>query len=172
MMRSSVDGRITRGKERDAFGWGSPEDAQFLAEQIAQNKLIVMGSGTYEAAKSHIQLSPERLRVVLTRTPEKYELETRSGMLEFSSEEPFELIARLEQAGYKNMLLFGGAQTAGRFLEFINELFLTVEPVLFSQGTPIITGELSNVPLKLIDSRQLNGRGTLLLHYEVIKNAV
>lgn len=172
MLRSSVDGRITRGRERDASLWASKEDAQLLFDQLSSNNLIVMGSGTYDAAKSHIKLTSEKLRVVLTRNPEKYQSEAKPGMLEFSNEEPRDLIERLEKSGYKNMLLFGGARTAGRFLKDIDEVLFTIEPVIFGRGTPIITGELLNIPLKLVEFRRLNPRGTLFLRYEVIKNAV
>ncbi len=171
MLHSSIDGKITRGKEQDASVWASKEDAGILFEQIADNNLIVMGRKTFEAARNRIKLDPQKLRVVLTRNPKHFQNLTRPGMLEFSNEEPTDLVKRLSTAGYERMLLFGGGQTAARFFKssLVDELWLTVEPYVFGSGTPIVADEPLDVSLELFDLRRLNPRGTLHLRYEVIK---
>lgn len=174
MLRSSLNGFTTRGKERDDSVWASPEDGEILRRQIEQNNLIVMGRKTFDAARSHIKLDPSKLRVVLTRNPRKYKNLIQTGVLEFSDEEPVELVKRLGKAGYDRMLLFGGSETAARFFKgsLINELLLTVEPYIFDKGTPIISDQSLEVGLKLLDFQRLNTRGTLHLRYQVIKNGV
>jgi dihydrofolate reductase len=49
----------------------------------------------------------------------------------------------------------------------VDEVYLTIEPVLFGQGIPF-TREPLRVPLKLLDTTNLNA-STVLLHYAIEK---
>jgi riboflavin biosynthesis pyrimidine reductase len=72
--------------------------------------------------------------------------------------------------GYHNMLLVGGSEIFRLFLEYqlVNYLFVTMEPFIFGQGTPMIQlGDALNTPLHLEEVSQLNTQGTLLLKYRV-----
>ena len=166
----SIDGKMTRGDEPPAR-WASAEDQTFFFDHIAQANLIVMGRETYTASRSVIKLKPAKLRIVLTRQPEKYAAETVPGQLEFSSESPITLIKRMRNLGYKKMLLMGGAEIASLFLESnsINEIILTVEPLAFGVGMPMFAAQLEKmVSCELVEQKQLNDRGTLLLRYRII----
>jgi riboflavin biosynthesis pyrimidine reductase len=66
----------------------------------------------------------------------------------------------------------GGRHLGAQFLAdgLVDDLYLTFEPVLFSQGTSMVSDELwLEVPLRLQSVEQLNGRGTLLAHYTVVR---
>ena len=130
-----------------------------------------MGRETYTASKPVIKLEKGKLRIVLTRNPEKYLKETIKGQLEFTNESPEKLIERLSLLKYRQLLLVGGGVTNGLFLKqnLVDELFLTIEPKIFGRGKNIAEGQLLNTKLKLLSVKKINKNGTLLLKYEVNK---
>ena len=72
----------------------------------------------------------------------------------------------------QNVLLAGGAETNAQFFDagLVDEMYLTVEPLLLGSGLPL-TGFLQNaVQLKLMESTTLNDRGTVQLHYQVVQS--
>ena len=133
-----------------------------------QYELVVMGRKTFEA----VQPKPEvgRLRVVLTSHPDDYAVVAVTGQLEFSALTPEELVASLKARGYNSMLLVGGGAINGAFLAagLADELYLTIEPTLFGNGTPLLGNAAVDVALRLLESRQLNDQGTLLMHYAFV----
>ena len=82
---SSLNGKITKEKDPNIYSWTSKEDSQLFFSLIEKSNLIVMGSKTYEVARKFIQHKKNRLRIVLTKTPQKYLRESIGGMLEFTN---------------------------------------------------------------------------------------
>src|SRR3989344_2787374 len=117
VMVTSLDGRSTRGNETDNHTWTSPEDQKHFVETIEKAKLLIMGSKTFDAAKENMKHREGRLRVIITRTPEKYDDEKINGKLEFTNENPTDLIKRLEGQGFSEGYLVGGAHTNTEFLK-------------------------------------------------------
>lgn len=167
---SSLNGKITKGKDPNIYSWTSKEDSKLFFSLIEKNNLIVMGSKTYEAVRKIIKHRKNKLRVVLTRDPKKYSKETIMGILEFTNESPLKLIKRLEERGYEKMLLVGGATINSLFLKskLVNEICLTLEPKIFSSGANLIGEENFDILIKLINIKKLNEQGTLLLKLRVI----
>lgn len=167
-MVSSADGYITKHDDGRVYLWASPEDQAHFVSLKDQADVIIMGSQTYRAAADVIQLQPETLRVVVTRQPSAWQAKTVPGQLEFTDEAPAALLERLAQSGYQRMLLVGGSMLNAAFLAagLVNDLYLTVEPKVFGSGKHL--SNLSHqVQLELLDTRQLNEQGTLVLHYRV-----
>lgn len=166
---STLDGKITRGRDSNIYSWTSKGDQEFFRNQIEDNNLIVMGRKTYEAAKNRIVLKKGKLRVVLTRNPKKYGRYGVKGKLEFTNESPVKLVKRLEREGFDKMLLVGG-DSNGLFFQhgLVNDLYLTLEPLVFGNGKTFAAKKLLDTALKLVSVRKLNLKGTLVLHYEVI----
>lgn len=167
---SSLNGKITRGEDPNIYPWTSKEDSNFFFSQIEKNNLIVMGSKTYDVVKKFIKHRKNRLRIVLTKNPNKYLSQTIKGMLEFANDNPLKLIKKLEDRGYKKMLLVGGGAINSLFLKhnLVNEIYLTIEPKIFGTGKNLIADEDLDLSLKLMNIRKLNTQGTLLLKYKVI----
>lgn len=163
----SVNGKITKGSDPNVYKWTSQEDKLHLKETIGKASLIVMGSTTYEEAKKNITLSSQIQRVVLTSRPQDYEQEVVSGQLEFYNLTPKEVVERY-QNDHENLLLLGGSKIYSEFLKqgLIDEIWLTVEPVIFGQGKPLIDTD-RNVSMKLLSLEKLNDKGTLLLKYQL-----
>lgn len=167
----SINGKITKGSDPNIYKWTSREDKKLFYSLLARNNLIVMGSKTYEAARDKIRLSPDKLRIVLTRNPKKYVGEKILGSLEFSSETATDLVERLEEKGYSKMLLAGGGEINSLFFKskLVDELHLTIEPFIFSKGRDLISKDFIDVSLKLMKIKKLNTKGTLHLMYKVEK---
>lgn len=166
----SLDGKLTHGDDPNVHDWSSNEDAAHWKKVLQDSKLIVMGRKTYEAMAPHMDHTTGKLRIVVTSRPENFSDQTIPGALEFTNEQPRELVTRLEAAGYDSMLLAGGGRLNGTFLQAgqVSELYATIEPRLFGQGAPLVGTELLDVSLRLESCKQLNDTGTLLLQYRVL----
>lgn len=169
VMLASVDGKTTQENNENIYTWSSKEDQKHFFSLIKKNNLIVMGRATYDASQPVIKIEKGKLRIVLTRRPEKYLNQTIKGQLEFFDESPEELVKRLSLSGYKKMLLVGGSIINGLFLKqnLVDELYLTIEPKIFGSGKNIIEGQLLNNKLQLMSIKKLNKTGTLLLKYKI-----
>lgn len=169
VMVSSLNGKITNGDDSSIYKWTSKEDQSFF-EKLKDGNILVMGSKTYEAAKSIIKPTSSRRRIVLTSDPEKYKDIAVEGQLEFSNESPKQLVDRLAKYN-EQMLLVGGGKLNASFLNegLVDEMYLTIEPYVFSEGKPLVEGLGKNVFLELESCERLNNNGTLLLKYKVLK---
>lgn len=155
----TVDGFI--GKHSGHFpDWTSPEDTAFFVERTKQAGVMVMGATTYQVLVDKGRTLPGRRTLVYTRSPEKFD-----PQLETVSEDPQSLIQRLAQEGVAELAICGGSSIYGLFLEagVVDELFITIEPVVFGQGIPLFDRALDK-RYRLQESSQLN-HDTLLLHY-------
>ena len=168
-MVMSADGRTTKGDDPNIYSWTSAEDQVHFFSLIAENNLIIMGRKTYESAAEKIRLVPERLRMVMTKNPDFYADFIVKDQLEFSDEEPAALIDRLEKKGFTNALLVGGETLNWHFLKagLVNKLLLTVEPQLFGSGAGLFSCSLDSLKLELLEQKQLNEQGTMLMRYKV-----
>lgn len=164
----SLDGKLTKWEGSNIYEWSSPEDFTHFSKIRDTNSLLVMGSRTFEAV--HPQPEKERLRIVITNNPKKYASAFIAGQLEFTSEQPKQLVKRLEKLGYKQMLLVGGKRLATSFLQehLVNELWLTIEPKVFGIGESLVRAEKMNIALELLHSKKLNKQGTLFLKYKIL----
>ncbi len=165
---TSIDGRTTYGNEPGS-NWASVEDQAKFHTLLAQSKVVVMGSNTYREIKSRQKLSPTTLRIIMTHEPEVFNGDVVPGQREFTSESPKELVARLDSQGYKELLLVSGEKLSFAFLaeHLVDELWVTVEPILFGAGNGITTEPPQAVKLELQSSEKLNDKGTLLLKYRI-----
>ncbi len=170
-MVTSLDGRSTqKGHGTNIHYWTSPEDQKHFQNVVENAKLLIMGSTTYDAAKSSMQHKEGRLRVIVTRDPSKYESEKIPGQLEFSNENATDLIKRLEREGFGEGYLVGGAHTNTEFFKqnLVTEVWQSLEPKILGVGNGLVGDEEITVSLRLLSSEKLNENGTLLLKYLVL----
>lgn len=168
MLVTSLDGRTTQGDTIGTSTWASAEDQDVFKSQKDAADQIIMGSTTYDSVRDYITPSADKPRVVLTSQPERYGAEEQPG-LHFSADEPEDIIKQAEQAGYESVLLVGGAETNARFLgaKLIDEVLLTIEPVIFGSGKPFTADIPQPVDLQLISCDTLNDQGTILARYAI-----
>jgi riboflavin biosynthesis pyrimidine reductase len=134
---------------------------------MARYDAAVFGAGTYRADRVHIRprLGGDLLRMVLTRSPEAFAADVVADQLEFTAQRPDLLLADLAARGRRRCALLGGEQIYGAFLaaDLVDELVLTVEPLLFGRGRRLAHGNL-DVRFEL-DRVERLAPSTLLLRY-------
>ena len=162
----SLDGCITR-HEQEGTAFASPADQQFFRKALTSFDCCVFGAKTFEVSQADIlrNLAPERLRIVLTRSPEKYAAFHQIDRLEFTDTQPETILNDLRRREKQRCAILGGSDIYTMFLErlLVDELWLTIEPRLFGAGKRLTNGRL-DCSLRLI-SHQLLAEDTLLLKY-------
>jgi len=164
-MAQTVDGKIAKSINDNSLNWTSLEDKKHFGEVTKQIGTVIMGSKTYEAMGQ--KALKNRKLIIMTSNPKKYE--TKEGV-EFFTGTPEELVKNLESAGVDHVVLAGGARLNNSFMKdkLVDELLITVEPLIWGNGISIFEGEQIDAKLELIEIAKLN-QDTLLLHYSVIK---
>jgi dihydrofolate reductase len=164
----SADGKIARDAGQSSLDWTSREDKRFFMEKTKQIGTVVMGRSTFETIGKPL---PGRRTVVLSRKGhEATGLRpggAEAGTVEFTDEPLAELVARLEREGATGLAVCGGATVYSQFLKagLVDELFLTVEPMLFGTGVPLVS-DVGRINLALVSSAAL-GPSSVLLHYRI-----
>ncbi len=158
----SADGFIGQDSEHRSLDWRSKADAKFFIEQTKKLGIIVMGSTTYKTFRVK-QAPPGRRLIVYTTKPNSITGEN----VETTSEAPHALVKRLANEGGTGIAVGGGATINKLFVDsgLVDELYLTIEPVLFGKGVPLFSGVMDK-KLTLVDTRNLSDN-TVLLHYAV-----
>lgn len=166
---SSLDGRITKEEKVPTKLWTSTEDQEFFKRTLQESNLIVMGSGTFTPAYAISRNG--QLRIIVTKNPEKYRQYAIPEQVEFTAEDPQQLVSRLRKKGFEQMLLIGGPKITTAFFkeELIHELWITIEPRIFGKGLSLVEERKMDVQLQLFETKQLNKQGTILLKYKIIK---
>ncbi len=166
---TTLDGKITKWGDPHVFRWSSKEDQTYFKKLWNDAKLIIMGSGTFNF--DPVKPSPDRLLVIMTHEPEKYEKYSVPGQTEFTKETPSEIYSRFQKTGFNEMMVVGGPHVATSFLKanLIDELSLSLEPKIFASGGNFVIEEKLDINLRLISSEKVNEQGTLILRYEVLK---
>lgn len=160
----SVDGKLAESAGQVSTDWTSEADYKWFVEQTKACGIMVMGRKTFATINRSLK---ERLLYVMTRSPETCEPVHETVI--FTSMTPAEIVADAKARGYETLALAGGSEIHTLFFEagLVDEVYLTVEPVLFGHGVPL-TGEQSRVNLELLDTQRL-GDHAVLLHYQVKK---
>ncbi|HLN21750.1 MAG TPA: dihydrofolate reductase family protein [Bacteroidales bacterium] len=166
---STLNGKITRGDDPEVRTWSSVSDKKHYRRIWKNSNLVVMGSSTY--TQNIIRPSKSRLIVVMTSRPELYSSRNIEGQLEFTSELPGQIVKRFSASGTKLMTVVGGSKIASSFLKasLVDELVLTIEPLIFGKGINLFYEDDFEVKLKLVDITRANEDGTLITVYKIKK---
>jgi dihydrofolate reductase len=135
-MAQSLNGFIA--KENDDVSWIGKADKQKFEQETKRAGNLVMGRNTYEAMQADGNFPLRgRLNVVMTRDLPP---EPAGKDFLFTSLPPGEVVNYLQGEGFEQAMIVGGGKLAKSFLEeqLIDELYVTVEPVLFGHGVPFI----------------------------------
>ncbi|MBI4599621.1 dihydrofolate reductase family protein [Candidatus Uhrbacteria bacterium] len=158
---SSVDGRISLTK-KTLPDWTSREDWQFFQKALKKMDAVVVGRNTYKAARTRLR---KRTTYVFSRHLKRV---TRRGSVTFINPARVNLTDMFQS--YRTVGILGGASVYQTMLEkgMLDELSVTIEPLLFGHGVPMFSGGKSTKMLALRSGRKLNNKGTLLLHYIIL----
>jgi dihydrofolate reductase len=154
----TADGFIGRDS-RHLADWTSPEDKKLFVELTKEAGVMVMGSNTFATIGRAL---PDRRNLVYSRQ------QIDQPGIEVVTEPPEELLRRLEREGHDSVAICGGQTIYDMFLQagLVNELYLTIEPILFGTGVPLMHSAIS-AQLQLKEVKKLNDN-TVMVHYEVV----
>nr|AIA11309.1 RibD C-terminal domain protein [uncultured bacterium]AIA11632.1 RibD C-terminal domain protein [uncultured bacterium] len=161
MAAVTIDGKIAR-HEHHFVDWSSKEDKKLFMQTSKRGGVVILGNNTYETFPSPL---PGRLHIVLTtKVSDKPH---KPGEIEFTDRSPAEIVAGLEARGYTEAVLTGGAQINALFLaaNVVDEIWLTMEPHIFGVGLDLFRGVPFDRRATLLEVRQLNEGGSVLLRY-------
>ncbi len=170
---TSLDGFIARSDGGldwlDAANATVPEgeDCGYAAFSESVDAMI-MGRNTYEKVLSFGQWPYTKPVIVLSRNKMVIPEELRSTV-SHSSESPQELCDRLSSEGVKQLYIDGGI-TIQRFMAagLVDDLTITLIPVILGEGIPLFGGLEQDIPLKHVSTTSYDF-GFVQLVYEVVK---
>ncbi len=165
---TSVDGFISRSTDEPPQAWASAEEQTLFFRDVEEADWAIMGRNTHEAADR-----PDRRRVVFSSQIAGWKRPTQLW-LNPGTVAPYDLADLVGQVHpLTKGLILGGTGVHDWFLaqNAIDQVNLTVEPVVFETGLPIFTNQQSTDPVKVFTNRgfeilseeQLNSAGTRYL---------
>lgn len=156
---SSIDGRIAEDS-KGKLDWTSKEDWEFFQESLKKFDAVVVGRNTYISAERRLK---KRNTIVLTSNKPK-----QHGSVTFFNPKKSDFKKFIQERGYKKVAILGGPKVYNFFLEnkTLNELFLTIEPYVFTSGVPMFSGKFKKYSFSLKWIKKLNKAGTILLKYQ------
>lgn len=159
----TLDGKIG-ANEHHFSSWTSKEDKKFMRALLDTCDVIIVGNSTYKTAKKPLS---KRNCIVLTRSV-KTSKRVSENLL-YLNTKSISLRKCIQKAEYTKIAVLGGAQTYSYCLEngMLDELYLTIEPVLFGAGIPLFDGKFKLRKTKIISTKKLNRQGTLLIHAKI-----
>jgi dihydrofolate reductase len=154
----TADGYIGRDSTHTA-DWTGAEDKKVFVRLTKEAGVMIMGRRTFDTIGRAL---PGRRTIVYT-----HGVSVAVEGIQTTAEAPRELLIRLEQEGTRGVAICGGTSIYDLFLRagVVDELYLTVSPVLFGTGLSLLADSIEQ-PLELLDSMPL-GDGSVLLHYAV-----
>lgn len=159
-----LDGDVNWLMERD-----DPSEDHGYGDFIADIDLIVMGRGTYEKV---LELGPwpydRSVLVMSAKLSETPVPDALVGMVNFTSAQPREVMAKLASQNVRRVYVDGGKIVQAFLREgLISDLVISVVPVLLGQGRPLFGAMDADVNLKLLSSRSFSS-GLLQSSYKVV----
>lgn len=160
LVAATIDGRISL-TEKTRPRWTSKEDWQFFQQSLSRVDAVVVGRNTYMAAAKRLR---KRNTFVLSSRPKTW---TRRGAVTFVNPAKINLPELLTE--YKSVAVLGGGAVYRYMLEhrLLDELFITIEPLILGRGKEMFTGGTKTTRVNLLSVKHLNRTGTLLLHYQI-----
>jgi len=162
-MATSIDGFIAK-KDGDS-DWVSEVDSVNFEKKMKEIGCFIVGRRTFDQYRGDIYPVSDVDNIVLTtknllKTDDKNVVYVRS---------PSEAIRAAERRGHHKVLLIGGGTTNGLFLRegLIDEVFLSVHPLILGDGIKLFRDVEKDIKLKFIDQKRA-GDGLIQLHYQVI----
>ena len=162
-MAVSVDGFIA--KKNGDSDWTSKIDSVIFERKIKEMGCLIVGRRTFDQFYGDLYPIRGVTNIVLTTNSSR---KSEEGTIYATS--PKEALRVAQEKGYEKVLLIGGGTTNGLFLKenLIDEIFLSVHPLVLSQGIKLFEKCDIGVKLKLLEVKQLK-EDLVQFHYLVKK---
>lgn len=161
LMGITLDGKIAKDSQH-LSDWQEKADKVLFVEKTKEAGVIIMGRTTYDTIGRPL---PGRKNLIMTRSA----LKSDHPDLEYTNDSPAILLQKLEEQGYKEVVVAGGTQINTLFAKegLIDEVLLTISPVLFGSGLTLFDDDIQ-MDLQLLDVQKI-GENTIKAHYTVQK---
>lgn len=169
---TSLDGYIARPDGDVAWlHEGEPvEDGDDMGYGALFNSVdaLVMGRGSFEKVLE-FEPWPYGTKPVIVLSRNQLEVpEALRDTVRIDSSSPQELVDKLAQEGYKRIYLDGGKVIQSYLREgLVDDMTITMIPVLIGEGIPLFGGLEKDVKLKLLESKSWQN-DMVQLNYEVV----
>lgn len=165
LMAQTVDGKIARNANHFP-DWTGKEDKRLFMRMSKAAGVVIMGRKTYATINRPL---PDRLNVIMTRNED---LVSENGNLLYTNQRPDEVLATLTERGYDEVILAGGATINTLFARqnLIDEVAITISPLLFGSGLSLFAETLDTMPLTLMELEKL-GPDLVFMRYQVPKSS-
>ena len=165
MMVMTADGFIAKNANQTSTDWTSSADKEIFIQRTKEAGVIIMGLTTYKTIGRPL---PGRLNLIMTREPGIEE--SIPDKLEYTNTQPDQLLKELEERGFKEVILGGGTTINSLFLNagLVDEIQITIEPLLFGGGLTLFKDLDLNQKLELIEMKDL-GTNVVNLRYRLVK---
>ncbi len=162
----TADGFIAQSKEQSSLDWTSREDTRFFIQKTKEIGVVIMGATTFETIKPQYLPFAGRTIVVMSRSKTYPQFDQKEVRAESGT--AAEVLEKLEKQGLAQVVLGGGASVYTQFMQagLVDELFLTVEPIVFGSGVKLFSETLVK-KLQLLEIIDLTDQ-TKILHYRVV----
>jgi dihydrofolate reductase len=161
----SANGMIAEGAQ-SPVDWTSPTDKHIFKTKTQEAGVVIFGRRTFEIDFRGKPLQG-RLNVILTRGKK---LENISGQLHFTDGTPTQVLEEIAHLGYTECVIGGGQSVFTSFLNegCVDEIWLTLEPIVFARGVHFLTDLDTHIRLSLASVERL-GEDELLVKYLISK---
>lgn len=164
LMAQTVDGKIARNANHFP-DWTGKEDKRLFMRMSKEAGVVIMGRKTYATINRPL---PDRLNVIMTRNED---LVSENDNLLYTNQRPEEILATLAERGYNEVVLAGGATINTLFARqnLIDEIAVTISPLLFGSGLSLFAETLDTTPVTLMELEQI-GPNLVFMRYQVPKS--
>ena len=159
---TSIDGKISLTRNKMPV-WTSKEDWKFLQDELSKAEAVVVGRNTYKAAAKHLR--KRNTYVLSSRVKNIFRKDTVTFI------NPKRVDLRELFSSYKRVAILGGGRVYQTMLEkkLLDEIYVTIEPLIFGRGKEMFVGGTDTIQLHLLSTLKLNKKGSLLLHYQIVQ---
>jgi len=165
-MAISVNGFTTKGK--DDTDWVADTDWGEFDSLMKDCGIMVMGRRAYEMFGDDFPCEGA-VNVVMTTQRGLLNRKTPENVI-FTDKTPKEVVKMAQEKGFKKLMLMGGMTLNTSFFKenLVDEIWLSIHPLLIGEGKTIMEKIDCNKKLKLLGIKKLK-EGLIQLRYEVIK---
>jgi|SRR3989338_1536483 len=159
---ATIDGFIARYPGQSS-SWTSKEDHRHLQEMENNADVLLLGRTTYITAKKALS---KRNCIVLTSRVKS--IKKVNDKLVYINPKKADIEKFVKEKKYGKVCVLGGRGAYNYCLKkkLLDEIWLTVEPLLFGSGIGMFSEGISTGRMKLVSMKKLNSKGTILLHYK------
>ena len=159
-MSVSMDGFIAKADGNS--DWVSKIDCDLFEQRYKEIGCVVVGRKTFDQFQGSLYPINDIANIVLTSNKD---ITSKNRNVSFvgSVKEAVDLAVK---KGFERLLIAGGGRTNTAFLEAnaIDEIFLSVHPILLSEGIRLFEGSKKEHDFNLVGTREM-GDGLVELHY-------